>query len=1366
MAENTKKRKDAIEEELSEITPVLEKAKEAVGSIKSDNLNEIRSLKMPPEPIHDVLSAVLMLLGIEDTSWLSMKKFLGNRGVKEQILYFDAQDITDNIRRRVSKILKSRSSSFEHSTIYRVSVAAAPLAAWVKANVRYSMVLEKIQPLTEELEDAKQTLATSQDRMDACERELQEIDEKVKDLQENFKTLTREAEKLNMKLQNTELTLEKAQNLLGQLGGEQRRWKSQAKDLRSMVDSMPTRILLASAFVIYLGKAPESVREDSVRRWEEIVGMATSTFELKKLLSSESEVLVWKSQTLPSDDLSVENGIIIDQTFTLRCPFIIDPAMAATEWLQKHLATKGSKGANAVVEVVPQQDARFVNRVELAVRFGKTLIVTEIDRLEPILFPLVRRDLIHQGPRWVVQIGEKLIDYNENFRLILVTRNPDPDLPPNAASLISEINFTVTKSGLEGQLLGVTVQSEKPKLEQEKSEMLKKEEDFKVQLANLEKELLDTLASSEGNLLENQALLDSLTKTKTTAAEVTTSLEASAKASAELDMQRNQYQDLAKVGADVFFAITALKMQNRMYQFGLPSFVALFKRVLAEDVKSDSVDDRIEKFKRLLQIRALNFVGRAVFKVDRVMFAAHLAHCICPDEFHEDEWPFFVGELVQSLNTSTHKDFPDWAPKDRARAFSHFASTFKRLVAQLQLGNSEWQRWARNPECERAFPRHASSLSSFQRVLVVQTLRPDRLQSALELFCKKVFGVDTLFDPSPSVSKLSSGTEVSANVPVLMITTAGADPCKELADVAAEKVGRENYAELAMGGGQTSIALTMLRDAARLGHWLCFKNLHLVTGWIPSLEKEFNSLTPHENFRLWLTTEESASFPPILLQQSLKVTFESPPGLKKNLQRTYETWASQERSLSRSQSHLQFLLAWMHAIMQERRTYVPQGWTKAYEFSMGDLRAGSGVVELDDGSGAEPDWNSIRGLMVNYVYGGRIDNPFDLRVLDVYLAKYFNSDMLSGRGELAQNLRCPSPSQNVADYIEWIDRLDDSDSPSLFGLPSNIEKSVQRAVSALTVQKLLALGRSTLRSTKFDRSSWRSALQPLFDLWSRVTESKDVLAPPKNAPRGSGRSSGEGKSPRGEGAPSPVAYFVQTETLRAYHLVKDVDLCLGRLKRVLDGSELLTPAIMADAQVLMSGRVPDRWDRVWEGPEVPSAWIQGCVSRRRALVEWSTKSRRGSLLDGEIDLGDLFNPSTFLNAVKQQTARQSGCAMDKLKLSNAWDASGIPGAELPVTLTGLFVQGATFSRGTLGHCSADAPELVAAPSVVVAYVPNGSTSERYNSEGKSSDADSDLAMPLYENTSRQKLLLRLSVPLHNDTPSTWVAAGAALFLSS
>lgn len=38
--------------------------------------------------------------------------------------------------------------------------------------------------------------------------------------------------------------------------------------------------------------------------------------------------------------------------------------------------------------------------------------------------------------------------------------------------------------------------------------------------------------------------------------------------------------------------------------------------------------------------------------------------------------------------------------------------------------------------------------------------------------------------------------------------------------------------------------------------------------------QELNSLEPHENFRLWLTAESHPKFPTILLQSSLKVTYE------------------------------------------------------------------------------------------------------------------------------------------------------------------------------------------------------------------------------------------------------------------------------------------------------------------------------------------------------------------------------------------------------------------------------------------------------------------------------------------------------------
>ena len=105
-------------------------------------------------------------------SWLSMRNFLGRRGVKEEILNFDVKRITGSIRKAVGKLLKKNGSSFEHKVIYRVSVAAAPLASWVKANIRYSVVLNKVQPLTDELERANRLLQEAAEKLEENQQEL------------------------------------------------------------------------------------------------------------------------------------------------------------------------------------------------------------------------------------------------------------------------------------------------------------------------------------------------------------------------------------------------------------------------------------------------------------------------------------------------------------------------------------------------------------------------------------------------------------------------------------------------------------------------------------------------------------------------------------------------------------------------------------------------------------------------------------------------------------------------------------------------------------------------------------------------------------------------------------------------------------------------------------------------------------------------------------------------------------------------------------------------------------------------------------------------------------------------------------------
>ena len=52
-------------------------------------------------------------------------------------------------------------------------------------------------------------------------------------------------------------------------------------------------------------------------------------------------------------------------------------------------------------------------------------------------------------------MGERAVDYNAAFKLYLVTRNATPALSPDVVPLLTVTNFSITRSGLEGELRGL-----------------------------------------------------------------------------------------------------------------------------------------------------------------------------------------------------------------------------------------------------------------------------------------------------------------------------------------------------------------------------------------------------------------------------------------------------------------------------------------------------------------------------------------------------------------------------------------------------------------------------------------------------------------------------------------------------------------------------------------------------------------------------------------------------------------------------------------------------------------------------------------------------------------------------------------------
>ena len=142
------------------------------------------------------------------------------------------------------------------------------------------------------------------------------------------------------------------------------------------------------------------------------------------------------------------------------------------------------------------------------------------------------------------------------------------------------MNFTTTTAGLTGQLLDVALQNDKPELEQRKSELLRAEEESKIEISQLEDFLLEQLAGSTGNILENKELLASLNETKKKSALIASSLRESLELQQALEQEGNAYLPLATFASELFFAISDLTKLNSMYRISLASFTGLYKKTL------------------------------------------------------------------------------------------------------------------------------------------------------------------------------------------------------------------------------------------------------------------------------------------------------------------------------------------------------------------------------------------------------------------------------------------------------------------------------------------------------------------------------------------------------------------------------------------------------------------------------------------------------------------------------------------------------------------------------------------------------------------------------------------------------------------
>ncbi|KAI8033161.1 hypothetical protein M5D96_014083, partial [Drosophila gunungcola] len=245
-----------------------------------------------------------------------------------------------------------------------------------------------------------------------------------------------------------------------------------------------------------------------------------------EMICDDAQIAEWNNQGLPSDRMSAENAAILVQSE--RYPLMIDPQLQGIKWV------KTKYGAGLVILRLSQRN--YLDQVERAVSNGSVLLIENIgENVDPVLNPLLGRQLIKKG-----------------------------------TAQTTLINFTVTRDGLEDQLLAEVVKVERPDLEAMRTRLTQQQNHFKITLKFLEDDLLARLSSAGDNVLEDVTLI------------------------------------------------------NPIYQFSLKAFTVVFNNAMLKAPPAEKLKDRVENLIDSITFCSFVYTSRGLFEQDKLIFLTQM----------------------------------------------------------------------------------------------------------------------------------------------------------------------------------------------------------------------------------------------------------------------------------------------------------------------------------------------------------------------------------------------------------------------------------------------------------------------------------------------------------------------------------------------------------------------------------------------------------------------------------------------------------------------------------------------------------------------------------------------------------------------